>query len=152
VARIFFDFRDAGEDLQRRFGWLQRELAPGEGPVADNPPMDVLETDAGVEIVLDLPGIDAQAVTVTCRDGVVIIAGHKRPTRCHHGQAAFHLAERSFGRFSRAVKLGGACDASRATATLVAGELRIVLPRVEERRGREIRIPVDTPKTDPIER
>jgi len=43
VARIFFDLRDAGEDLPRRF--RQLELAPEEG-AADRPPMDVLETDA----------------------------------------------------------------------------------------------------------
>ena len=120
-----------------------------EGAPADNPPMDVLETEAGLEVVLDLPGIDAQAVTVTHRDGAVVIAGYKRPTRCHQGQAAFHLAERSFGRFSRGVKLGGAFDPSRATATLAGGELRVLIPRVDERRGREIRIRIDTPAGDP---
>jgi HSP20 family protein len=145
VARIFFDLRNAGEDLQRRFGRLHLELAPGESAPDDSPPMDVLETEAGIEIVLDLPGIEPQAVTVTYRDGVVRIAGNKRPTRCQGGQAAFHLAERSFGRFERAVELGGAFDASRAGATLLAGELRIVLPPIEERRGQQIRIRVDTP-------
>jgi HSP20 family molecular chaperone IbpA len=111
--------------------------------------MDVLETEVGLEVVLDLPGIEAHAVTVTHRDGAVVIAGYKRPTRCHQGQAAFHLAERSFGRFSRGVKLGGAFDPSRATATLAGGELRVVIPRVDEKRGREIRIRIDTPERDP---
>jgi HSP20 family protein len=145
VARIFFDLRNAGEDLQRRLGRLNLELAPGESAPADTPPMDVLETEAGIEIVVDRPGIEPQAVTVTYRDGVVLVAGNKRPTRCQAGQAAFHLAERGFGRFARAVKLGGAFDASRAQATLIAGELRIVVPPIEERRGQEIRIRVDTP-------
>jgi HSP20 family protein len=145
VARIFFDLRDAGEDLRRRFSWLDQEVAPGEGASADNPPMDVLETDAGVEIILDLPGIDVHSVTVTYKDGAVVIAGHKRPTRCRHGQAAFHLAERSFGRFRRSVPLAGAFDANRARATLAAGELHIELPRLEDRRGQPIRINVVTP-------
>jgi HSP20 family molecular chaperone IbpA len=56
--------------------------------------------------------------------------------------AAFHLAERGFGRFARAVRLAGAFDAGRARATLNAGELRVVLPRIDERRGSEIRIPI----------
>ena len=44
----------------------------------------------------------------------------------------------------RAVRLTGAFDAGKATATLSAGELRVILPRIEERRGRDIRIPVNT--------
>jgi HSP20 family protein len=151
VARIFFDLRNGSEDLHRRLGWLERELVPGESSPSDSPPMDVLETEAGIEIVLDLPGIDTQAVAVAFKDGAVVISGTKRPTRCHQGQAAFHLAERSFGRFTRAVKLGGAFDANKATATLASGELRIVLPRIEERRGRPITIRVTTPQTDQIE-
>jgi HSP20 family molecular chaperone IbpA len=74
--------------------------------------------------------------------GVVAVGGRKLPPGCEHGDAAFHLAERAFGGFARAVRLNGAFDAGRATATLAAGELRIVLPRIEERRGRELRIPV----------
>jgi HSP20 family molecular chaperone IbpA len=74
-----------------------------------------------------------------------VIAGDKRPTRCQHKtKAAFNLAERSFGRFARAVRLGGALDASRAQATLTAGELHIVIPRIDERRGQQITIPVRT--------
>jgi HSP20 family protein len=114
--------------------------------------MDVLETEAGLEVVLDVPGIDLHALSATHRDGSLVIAGYKRPTRCQHGQATFHLAERSFGRFTRGVKLGGAFDPSRATATLVAGELRVSVPRIDERRGREIRIRIDTPGPEPAER
>ena len=44
----------------------------------------------------------------------------------------------------RAIRLTGAFDAGKATATLSAGELRVMLPRIEERRGGDIRIPVNT--------
>jgi len=145
VARIIFDLHDPGAGLQHRSSWVDRDFTPGDGTSADSPPMDVLETEAGVEIIVDLPGIDADAVTITYRDGSVVIAGDKRPTRCQHkSKAAFHLAERSFGRFARAVRLGGALDASRAQATLTAGELHIVIPRIDERRGQQITIPVRT--------
>jgi HSP20 family molecular chaperone IbpA len=42
------------------------------------------------------------------------------------------------------IRLAGAIDAGRARATLTAGELRIEFPRIEERRGRQIRIPLGT--------
>ena len=76
--------------------------------------------------------------------GTLLIAGTKRVSACGHTDAAFHLAERAFGRFARAIRIGGAVDAGRARVTLSAGELRITVPRIEERRGREIRLPIET--------
>jgi HSP20 family molecular chaperone IbpA len=70
------------------------------------------------------------------------VAGRKQPASCAHREAAFHLAERGFGRFVRAVRLSGAFDGGSARASLTAGELRIFLPRIDERRGRDIRIDV----------
>ena len=64
-----------------------------------------------------------------------------RPTRTRSAVSQ-HVAERSFGRFARAVRLSGAVDAGRAQGAFVDGELRIVLPRIAERRGRDIRIEV----------
>jgi HSP20 family protein len=107
--------------------------------------MDVVETAAGVELVVDVPGVPEAALTIVFSQGTVIVSGRKMPRPCLHAGAAFHLAERSFGRFVRAIRLGGAFDAGKATATVSAGELRIRLPRIEERRGAEIRIPIGKP-------
>ena len=103
------------------------------------------ETQENIEIVIDLPGVDPGSVSISVRDGVLRVSGIKRPTTCQHGRAAFHLAEGGFGNFARALRLNAAVDANRASASLVAGELRILLPRVEERRGREIRVAITTP-------
>ena len=115
---------------------------PGAAAGECVPPMDVLETAAGVELVLDVPGVAAGDLQIVLSHATLVVAGRKLPHACSHRDAAFHLAERSFGRFVRAVRLSGAFDGGRAHATLARGELRIALPRVEERRGRDIRIPV----------
>ncbi len=107
-----------------------------------NPPMDVLETAEAIEVVLDLPGIPASGIRILFSQGTLVVAGRKIAAACTHREAAFHLAERSFGRFARAVRLTGAFDAGRASATFSSGELRVVLPRIEERRGRDIRIEI----------
>jgi HSP20 family protein len=106
------------------------------------PPMDVIETADGVEIVMDVPAVQLNEIRLVFSQNTLIVAGHKRPGPCAHQDAAFHLAERGFGRFARAVRLTGAFDGGRALATLSHGELRIVLPRLEERRGRDITIPI----------
>jgi HSP20 family molecular chaperone IbpA len=107
-----------------------------------SPPLDIIETETGIEIVVDVPGVPADAVQIVCARDVLMIAGQKMPAACEHREAAFHLAERSFGRFARALRLDGAFDAGRASASFAAGELRITMPRIDERRGKEIRIPV----------
>ena len=105
------------------------------------PPMDVVERPDGLEVILDLAGVDAN-VRVAVKAGNLVITGDKRPHRCASG-AAFHVAERTFGPFSRTIPLRLAFDAATIKATLTRGELRIAVPRIEERRGREIDIPIE---------
>ena len=145
MARIFLERRELGEEARRLFDLLAGEHTAGDFAAECAPPVDVVETANSVEIVMDLPGVVVDDVQVAFGRGVVVIGGRKLPPGCEHSEAAFHLAERAFGSFARAVRLNGAFDAGRATATLRAGELRIVLPRIEERRGRELRIPVTAP-------
>ena len=57
-------------------------------------------------------------------------------------QRTFHLVEREFGRFARAVRLTGAFDVQNSRGSVANGELRIVLPKMPDRRGRAQRIAV----------
>jgi HSP20 family protein len=72
---------------------------------------------------------------------VLLIAGDKTPAATPV-PPIFHLVERAFGRFARAVRLGGAFDVRGARAALRDGELTITLPKQQERRGQSHRIPV----------
>ena len=133
-----------GEELQRLFDLLDRE-AQASAPAGEcNPPIDVVESPGAVEVIVDLPGVARDQIHIVFARGTILVAGIKRPSACGHSDAAFHLAERAFGRFARAIRIGGAVDAGRARATLAAGELRIVVPRIAERRGGEIRIAIET--------
>jgi HSP20 family protein len=102
----------------------------------------VVETDSGIEVVLDLPGVPRNSVEILLSRNVLLITGQKLPGMCAHRDAAFHMAERSFGRFARAISVDGAFDGGRATATFTDGELRVFLPRLDERRGVQIAIPI----------
>ncbi len=144
MVGIMLQHSDIGDDLRRVLEWLESEGFTAGGPAECAPPMDVFETPDTVEIVADLPGVMADSLRIVCARGIVVVAGRKLPTGCEHREAAFHLAERSFGRFARFFRLSGAIDAGRARARLAAGELHVIIPRIEERRGREIRIPIVT--------
>jgi HSP20 family protein len=132
VRRLF-------EDLARRRP-DRRSLVSGEC----SPTLDVLETDTAIEIVVDVPGLPAEALRVLIKSGIVLIVGEKDRAESSRTPMSFHLVERDFGRFARAVRLHAAVDASRARATLAHGELRIVVPKIVDRRGAEIAVPIET--------
>jgi HSP20 family protein len=136
--------RDMDDELRQLFEQLMGNETPAhaaECKVA----VDVLETPQSLEVVVDVVGVDPADVQIAVARDTLLISGQKRAAACEHReQATFHIVERVFGRFARAVRLTGAFDIGGATATLRAGELRVRLPRIEDRRGREHRIPVRT--------
>jgi HSP20 family protein len=131
VARVFIDHRDL------------ESLREGER-VEYRPAIDVVETAEAIEIVADIPGVPPESVQVIFAGGTLVVRGHKRAPQCAHREAAFHLAERPFGHFACAVRCEVPVDSGRARATLHAGELHVVLPRIDERRGRQIPIAVES--------
>jgi len=112
---------------------LKREQRAYSGEC--QPALDVLETDRAVEIVMDVAGVPQNGMRVLFRAGIVIVAGEKAPPAANESHA-FHLVEREFGRFVRAVRLNGAFDVANSRASLRDGELTIVLPKLADRRGR----------------
>ena len=144
MPRIYLERREMGEELRRLFDLLDSEARASAPPGECNPPVDVLESADQIEVVMDLPGVTGDQVHVVFARGTLLVAGIKKASVCGHSDAAFHLAERAFGRFIRAIRIAGAVDAGRARATFSAGELRIIVPRIADRRGREIRIAIET--------
>jgi HSP20 family protein len=130
------DLRDLFEELAATLRHDQRAYS-GDC----EPPLDVFETDQAVEVVVDLPGVPEAAIRVLFRAGVLLVAGEKAPAQAGQSQS-FHLVEREFGRFARAVRLSGSFDIASSQASLRDGELTIVLPKMAERRGRAHRIPI----------
>ena len=141
------DPADLAQDVHRLLEDLARRRPDRRHVVAGEcmPVVDVFETDRTVEIVLDLPGVAADAVRILIKSGVVLIVGEKeRPVLSKNTPASFHLVERDFGRFARAGRVAGAIDAGQARARLSQGELRVVLPRRDERRGQAVLVAIDT--------
>jgi HSP20 family protein len=140
---------DLAEDVRRIF----QELGHGAGAhtVAAGdcaPPVDVLETDDSVQILMDLPGVPLSSIRVLLKGDVVLIAGEKWADSPGAGPGAYHLVERGSGRFARAVRVGGAFDGARVSARLAEGELRVTLPKLGERRGRGVEVPVQQGPAD----
>jgi HSP20 family molecular chaperone IbpA len=149
VAQFSFvpptETRDLAGDLRELFADLNATLPPEHRVYSGecHPALDVLETQTGVEVIVDVAGVPAQGIRILFRGDTLVIAGEKAPGPSA-AEPTFHLVEREFGRFARAVRLTGAFDVSRARASLTGGELTIVLPRLAERRGTAHIIPLTT--------
>jgi len=137
------DTADLADDIRGLFTEIDKGLDDSARFRGEcRPSLDIVETATAVEVIVDVPGVSTQAVRVLMRRNILLVVGAKvpaaapRPTR-------FHVAERTYGRFARSVRVDAAVDATRATATMRRGQLRIVLPRLTDRRGMAIPIPVE---------
>ena len=137
----FPEAAELADEVRRLFEDLQQahDAAPG-GLYA--PPMDVVEREESLEIVMDLAGVAAEDIRVLFKNNTLVIAGCKWPAAGPPLRAtAFHLVERSFGRFARALRVSATLDLANARATMTEGELRVRLPKLNG--GQEFVIPIE---------
>jgi HSP20 family protein len=134
---------DLADEARKLLDEIDSHLPGAASMTADcRPPLDVIETPTSVDIVLDVPGVPAEQLRVVIRRSTLLVVGNK-PNDLTALKGRFHVAERSYGRFARVVRLNGAFDASRARAVVRAGELRVSLPVLEDRRGGVLAIRVE---------
>jgi HSP20 family protein len=139
-----YDLERVSDELRDFLTWLDESQPDAPACAEYRPPIDVVETAESIDIVADLPGVTTDALRIVFAGGAVVVAGRKAAPTCDHRGTTFHLAERTFGRFACVVRLAVAVDAGRARATFRAGELHLRLPRIEDRRGRDIRIEIES--------
>lgn len=141
------DVGDLGREIRQLFEDLSRQRPHRRDVVSGEclPLLDVFETERTIELVLDVPGVTSDSLRILVKAGAVLVVGEKeRPEPVSPGPASFHLVERDFGRFARGIRIHAAIDAAQVRARLREGELRIILPKIPERRGREILVPVES--------
>jgi HSP20 family molecular chaperone IbpA len=112
---------------------LFRPIGPSAPRLAWEPPVDVLETDHEVLVLVALPGVDPDRVEAAIDGNDLVFAG----TRVLPGElrtAIIHRLELPQGRFERRVRLpGGRYSAVRRSAA--DGCLLITLQKAEAFRG-----------------
>ncbi len=84
--------------------------------------------DNDVAITLEVPGMEAGDFDIEIADDVLVVRGEKKFQREHqHGQ--YHVMERAYGRFERALRLPVSVSEDGATASYKRGVLHISVPR-----------------------
>lgn len=130
-------------EINRLFETLIRLRDGGASAGSWTPGIDVAESAEALLIEAELPGVDRDSLEVSARGGKLTLRGRRDagPLRQGPGAQVLH-DEREFGSFEVEVPLHIAVNTHRAEARLARGLLRIQLPKVPNRRGESIRIPV----------
>ena len=124
---------DPTEDLFRLRERLYRLLDASfvseqavQPPGSFSPNVDILATDEQVIMLVEVPGMNRDDLSVQVRDSVVTIAG-ERTLPGTDGE--FHRRERRAGRFSRSFSLAYELDPDTVAAKLEDGLLRVTVQR-----------------------
>lgn len=103
--------------------------------------LDVSETQDGFVVDAVVPGLKPEDLDITIEDSVLVIRGETRQEQqTGNKQGNYHIMERRYGRFSRAVSLPTAVKADEVRATLENGILHLEIPKAEQVKPRKITV------------
>lgn len=104
-----------------------------------SPPVDIYETPTGYVLTAELPGVSLADIDLKVVDGTLILKGERPWGRDPHGEN-IHRLESSYGKFERTFNLSERIDAEKISAELDKGVLKVLLPKRDERGGKQIEI------------
>lgn len=103
------------------------------------PALDVTETESGIKVTAEVPGIAKEDISITLSDGLLTVSGEKKEEREEKSEDRT-LSERRYGSFSRTVRLPSEVDAEKVEAAYKDGVLSIILPRAEGVKTKRIEV------------
>jgi HSP20 family protein len=130
-------------ELNRLFtGILENQRAALATAAAWDPNADVLEDPDRIRVVVEVPGLAVEDLTVAAQGNRVRVRGVKRREAPDGERPKFLCMERFFGDFEKVVPVPYPVNLKQASATLQNGLLTVVLPRVSAERRRFVEIQI----------
>jgi HSP20 family protein len=123
-------FEDAGRNYR------------GDEPAATtswSPAVDIFETESEIVVKAELPGMERKDITLNLEKNVLTLRGERRFQK-ETKEENYHRIERSYGGFSRSFSIPATVDEERISAEYKDGVLKIVLPKKEQAKPKQIRI------------
>jgi HSP20 family protein len=103
------------------------------------PKIDVVETDKNIEITAEMPGLKEDDVELSLVDNVLTIRGEKQAEQ-ERDEQNYHVTERVYGSFYRAVELPAGIDPASINATTANGVLKISIPKPAHSEAQKIAV------------
>jgi HSP20 family protein len=138
----FRDFERMRRDMDRLWeSFFERGTLRGEEAGEWLPSLDVAETKNEIVVKAEVPGLEPKDIDISLSDGLLTIKGEKKQER-EEKEENYHLVERSYGSFTRSIRLPKEVQSDKINASYKNGVLKVVLPKSEEAKKKEVKIKV----------
>lgn len=120
-----------GSELSRLFDDTFERFfqSAAQGPDVHSPALDVIESDQGWSVRLDIPGVPKEDVKVSIEGRTVSIEAATRKEQERHEGERVLLRERQAARFVRSLTLPAEVDQAQSSAKMEHGVLTLSLAR-----------------------
>jgi HSP20 family protein len=102
-------------------------------------PTDVSEDANGIQISMEVPGVDPDEVRLSLENNILTISGEKKH-QVEQTNERVHRFERTYGTFERTFVLPNTVDPEQIDARYENGVLFVTVPKAERAKPREIRV------------
>ena len=149
MALVKWDpFRDVAE-LQNRINRMfdesfgrSRELDDQTSLRSWRPAVDIYETENGIVLAVELPGVSKESVAVEVKDDILTLRG-ERIADPAISEDSYYRRERLFGPFKRSFTLNQNVKPDQIKATFKDGILQIEIPRPVQEQPKQITVNVE---------
>jgi HSP20 family protein len=122
-------------ELSRENGWFANGLAR-----AFLPPADLVVSDSGLTVTMDVPGLSAESLDIELTGDVLTVRGERPYPKLEESALKWHRMERGYGKFQRTLRVPHGLSGDGVSASITDGVLTIHVPLPEARRPKRIQI------------
>jgi len=109
------------------------------------PKVDVSETKDSVVVKAETPGMEAKDIQVSLQENVLTITGEKKQEKEEKEKdERYHRVERSYGSFSRSMRLPAGVESGKVNATFKNGVLTVTLPKTASAKATPIPVKAES--------
>ena len=98
---------------------------------------EVIESEKSIVVKLEVPGMEKEDCQITIEGNTLYLSGEKRIER-ESDDGRYHIMERAYGNFQRAIPLPQNVDGDKAEASYKNGVLTVRLPKIGEGTSKRI--------------
>jgi len=126
-------------EMDRLWESITRDHYPSTFDYDWVPSLDLSDRGDSLVAELEVPGMDPKDINISVTGDVLTISGEKKREK-EDKEHNYHLVERSYGKFSRSIRLPSTVNPDRVEAFYKDGILIISLDKTEQAKTKRIEV------------
>jgi len=128
-------------EMDRLFDRIWEGEMPERAMGEWTPVLDFSETKDFYFVKVEIPGMDPKEIKISFQDHVLTISGERKKEE-EKKEERFYRLERSYGMFTRSIRLPMPVDGTKVDALFKNGVLTVSIPKAEASKG--VYVPIKT--------